>query len=934
MKSPAPRPTRVLRAFVFGVLALFLLCPAQLPAQTITGTENDWKSTAPLSGALWSTTGNWSLGSVPGSTNTAVFTSTSAASGTITLSGSSVVGIIWQSGAPSYTLSDNSGGQITLTLGADGLQNYSSNTQTITGSKVGLTLGTSTFFDVGSSGGLTISASGTTGVSLGANTLTLKGSSSGTGTISSLISGTGSIIKSGTGTWTLVSVNTYTGATTISGGVLSVGQIGNGGVPGNLGQSTNAAANLVFDGGTLQYTGATVSTDRNFTINTGKTATFDITTNTLTLSGASTATNGALTKIGAGTLILSGANAYTGATTINAGTLKEGAANVISDSSAVTVASGATYDLNSFSETIGSLAGGGTVTSGAAGALTLTAGGDNTSTLFSGVIQNGSGTLALTKSGTGILTLSGANTYTGGTNINAGTLSLGSSGALGSSGTISFGGGTLQYSASNTTDYSSRFSNAASQAYSIDTNGQNVTLASALTSVGGSFTKLGAGTLILSGVNTYTGGTTVSGGTLQMSAINRLLSTGALTVSGGTFDLQTFAQTVGAVSLTSGSITGTGILTGSSFDLQSGTISAIIAGTGTVTKSTSGTVTLSGANTYTGGATLNAGTLNINNASALGTGTFTIAGGTIDNTTGSAITVSTNNAQTWNGNFTFTGTQNLNLGAGAVSLGTTAGTSRTITTNANTLTVGGVISNGTTANSLIKAGTGTLVLTGANTFSGTTTINGGTLSLDNNNTTTPRLANTSNIIVNSGGTLLLSQSGGTPSIDRINNSATITLSGGTFAKGNFSEGSASAAGMGALTLTTSTSHIDFGTGTVGVLCFASFTPNAHTITIDNWTGTANTVGSSSTDRLIFDSDQSANLNDFVFTGYTGAIEFALGGGYYEVVAAPEPSTYFAGFLAFAVLAYNQRGRLTRFRISDRGLRRTGNFSTKLTESAE
>ena len=74
-------------------------------------------------------------------------------------------------------------------------------------------------------------------------------------------------------------------------------------------------------------------------------------------------------KSSTGTLILSGANAYTVATTINAGTLKEGAANVISDSSAVTVASGATYDLNSFSETIGSLAGGGTVTSGAAGAI-------------------------------------------------------------------------------------------------------------------------------------------------------------------------------------------------------------------------------------------------------------------------------------------------------------------------------------------------------------------------------------------------------------------------------------------------------------------------------------------------------------------------------------------------------------------------------------
>src|SRR2546430_7086390 len=446
MERPVAGPSRVLRAFVFGISALFLLCPAQLPAQTISGSENDWKSTAATSGGLWSTSTNWSLGSVPGSTNTAAFTSTSAASGTITLSASSVVGIVWKSGTSSYTLSDNSGGQIILTLGADGLQNYSSNTQTITGSKVSLALGTSTFFDVGSSGGLTISGSGTTGLSLGANTLTLKERSSGTATISSLISGTGGIIQSGTGTWTLLSVNAYTGATTISGGVLSIGTVGNGGVSSGLGQSTNAAANLVFDGGTLQYTGPSASTDRNFTINTGKTATFDITTNTLTLLGASTATNGALTKIGAGPLLLSAANAYTGATTINAGTLKEGAANVISDSSAVTVASGATYDLNSFSATIGSLAGGGTVTSGAAGALTLTAGGDNTSTLFSGVIQNGSGTLALTKSGTGTLTLSNANTYSGLTTVSGGILLIQNAGALGTTagGTTVSSGATLE----------------------------------------------------------------------------------------------------------------------------------------------------------------------------------------------------------------------------------------------------------------------------------------------------------------------------------------------------------------------------------------------------------------------------------------------------------------------------------------------------------
>jgi autotransporter-associated beta strand protein len=129
------------------------------------------------------------------------------------------------------------------------------------------------------------------------------------------------VVKLGAGTLTLSGASTYTGSTTISAGTLSVGTLANGGTASNIGQSTNAAGNLVFDGGTLQYTGATIATDRAFTINAGKTATID-TANGLTLAGATgTPTNGALTKIGNGTLALTGASTYTGATTVTAGTL-------------------------------------------------------------------------------------------------------------------------------------------------------------------------------------------------------------------------------------------------------------------------------------------------------------------------------------------------------------------------------------------------------------------------------------------------------------------------------------------------------------------------------------------------------------------------------------------------------------------------------------
>ena len=139
------------------------------------------------------------------------------------------------------------------------------------------------------------------------------------------------LFKDGSGTLTLSGTNTYDGATTLRAGTLAVATIGNGDVAGNLGEASSAAANLVFDGGTLRYTGATASTNRNFTINADKVATFEISANTLTISGASTSTNGGLTKSGAGVLTLTGNNLHTGDTIINAGTLKlDGGGNVAS----------------------------------------------------------------------------------------------------------------------------------------------------------------------------------------------------------------------------------------------------------------------------------------------------------------------------------------------------------------------------------------------------------------------------------------------------------------------------------------------------------------------------------------------------------------------------------------------------------------------------
>ena len=128
---------------------------------------------------------------------------------------------------------------------------------------------------------------------------------------------------------------------------------------------------------------------------------------------------------------MSGQSTYTGATAVNVGTLQAGAVNAFSPSSAFSVASGAVLNLAGFNQTIGSLAGAGAVTLGAA---TLTTGNDNTSTTFSGVMSGSGG---LTKIGNGILTLTGANTFTGATTVNAGGLVV--NGSLASGVTVNGG---------------------------------------------------------------------------------------------------------------------------------------------------------------------------------------------------------------------------------------------------------------------------------------------------------------------------------------------------------------------------------------------------------------------------------------------------------------------------------------------------------------
>ncbi|MBL7859819.1 MAG: autotransporter-associated beta strand repeat-containing protein, partial [Cyclobacteriaceae bacterium] len=527
----------------------------------------------------------------------------------------------------------------------------------------------------------------------------------------------------------------------------------------------------------------------------------------LNISGIISGTGGII-KEGIGSMNLSNAaNGYSGSTTANTGILRINAGGgAIPNSSALVINS--TLDLNGNNEIAGSLAGTGTVRSGVAGTLTLTVGGDNTSTTFSGVIQNGSATsIGITKNGTGAFTLSGANTYSGITLLSGGAININSATALGT-GTFTIAGGNIDNTSggpitltnNNLQNWNSNFSflgsnplNLGTGAVTLNANRQVTTDASTLTVggvIGGAFrlTKAGAGELALNGANTYSG-TTLNAGILSINNTNALGNVGsAFIINGGSID-NTTGGTVTTASypqnwngdftfigtqslrLGAGNVTlgGNRLVTTNANTL---TVGGVIAGGFSLAKAGAGALSLSGANTFSGGTTLNAGTLNINDASALGAvgGTFTINGGTIDNTSGGAITT-VNYPQTWGGDFSFTGTNNLNLGTGAVSLSG----NRQVTVDAGTLTVGGVISaptfnltkagagtlllgsNAVTLNSLaINAGTftatsGTLTLSGSLTNSGTFGNNGGTVHYNGGGAQTVAGVNYHNLVLSGAG---------------------------------------------------------------------------------------------------------------------------------------------------------------------------------------
>jgi autotransporter-associated beta strand protein/parallel beta-helix repeat protein len=523
-----------------------------------------------------------------------------------------------------------------------------------------------------------------------------------------------------------------------------------------------------------------------------------MTATTYNVSGGSTSAatalsgTGGLTLTGSGLLVVSGANTYQGPTTISGGTLQlAGGFDRLPTISAVVMAPATVLDLNGNPQTIGSLSGSGTVLNSAA----LTVGTDSTDTTFSGTVT-GSGDLL--KTGVGTLTLAGSNTYNGKTYINAGILQVGN---YGSTGTLGLGdvvdNATLMFSLSGTATVANNISG------------------------NGNLTQAGLGTLVITGSNTYTGGTYIDGGTLQLAGgPNRLPAGTEVSLRTGVLDLNGNSQAIGSLNYPAGAQGGSGA---SQVTLGTGTLSigdgtnsnygGNISGSGSLILIGSGTVSLSGTNTYSGGTTVSAGNLALGSTASIpATGKILVQSGGALNVGGAYSTVtawlnagaiapaSAGAVALISGS-----NENINLataGGGAyaqISLGSVGANtySGTLTPAGNTYYLGGgggtllmansgAVVNSTSARGLVV--NGNVTLSGSNSYGGGTTLNAGTLNIagDTSLGTAPAspatnltfagnatlqagapnitLAATRNMVINSGVTATLGTNGGSMTI--------------------------------------------------------------------------------------------------------------------------------------------------------------------------
>ena len=587
-------------------------------------------------------------------------------------------------------------------------------------------------------GTLSLSSSIYNLVATGTNMLTLGGGNTGFNTLSGVITdgtagGKMALVKADAGTWILSGSNSYSRGTTISGGILEFSgttsmpvsgtvavnsgatlAIGVGG-PGQFTTGTSGAGSI---GGLLSGTG---SQGAPVTWASGAILGIDTTAASGTYAGI-VSNIGAnvlgLNKLGTNTLTLSGSNTYTGPTTVTWGTLAVGGAGSLGNASALTMSGGA-LDLGGLSQTVGAVniaaapASGNTVQNGSlAGASYAVSNTSGNVIVTANLLANGGA--GLTKSGAGTLTLSGSNSYTGATTVSAGTLIPNLAAALpgySSSGGVVFSGGTVNAligdgvaTGWSTAQVDTLLANATSTggALGIDTSNGDLAQWTAFTG-GGNFgsialTKLGAGTLTLNQSNSYTGATTISGGTLQVGS-------GGTLGAGAVSNAATLAfNTAGNYTLAGGNlVTGSGAVilasgaVAAAVDNQFNTTGALIFG------ASNGSTTVANLDLTNGSSTFGGGLIVQTNAT--GTNAIVIGAG-----------------------------KTLTLG-GSVVIGGTAGTTNLTVTGATGLLAINNAGGPTNANFYIGGGgtaKGTVDLSGLGSF--TANLGTGTFSIGNGST--------------------------------------------------------------------------------------------------------------------------------------------------------------------------------------------------------